>query len=58
MAKRTRWIPAVSSNQGSQPVVLVKHTGLDGEAQVEFLMNLFRTLKKEIAKFQTLFAGK
>ena len=58
IAKRTRWIPGVSSSQGSQPVVLVKHSGMDGEEQVSFLMDLFRALKKEITAIQAKLVAK
>jgi transcription-repair coupling factor (superfamily II helicase) len=46
LASKTRWVPALSSKQGSLPVVVVKHLGMDGEDQVNFLMELFTQLVK------------
>jgi hypothetical protein len=43
-------VPGVTSKQGSLPVLLIKHVGMDGEDQVEFLMELFGHLSKIITE--------
>jgi transcription-repair coupling factor (superfamily II helicase) len=48
IGKKARWVPGVTSKQGSLPVLLVKHLGMDGEDQVEYLMQLFTHLSKII----------
>jgi transcription-repair coupling factor (superfamily II helicase) len=45
IGKKARWVPGVTSKQGSTPVLLVKLVGMDGEDQVDFLMELFKGLK-------------
>jgi hypothetical protein len=55
IGKKARWVPGVTSKQGSLPVLLVKHLGMDGEDQVEYLTQLFTHLSKiinETAKAQ------
>jgi transcription-repair coupling factor (superfamily II helicase) len=43
---KARWIPGISSKQGSMPVLLVKHLTMDGSDQVQFIRELFEGLKK------------
>ncbi len=53
LGKKARWIPAVTSSQGSLPCLLIKHLTMDGEDQVEYLMDLF----KEIIAIKKKHAG-
>jgi transcription-repair coupling factor (superfamily II helicase) len=46
VGKKARWIPGISSKQGSLPVLLVRHIGMTGEDQVKFLRELFHHLYK------------
>lgn len=46
MARKARWIPAVTSKQGSLPTLIIKHLGMDADDQVEFLTTLFQQLQK------------
>lgn len=48
VGKKARWVPGVTSKQGSLPVLLVKHLTMDGEDQVRFLNILFSHLKKTV----------
>lgn len=50
LGKKARWVPGVTSKQGSLPVLLVKHLGMDGEDQVEYLTQLFTHLLKIVNK--------
>jgi transcription-repair coupling factor (superfamily II helicase) len=50
IGRKARWVPGVTSKQGSLPVLLIKHVGMDGEDQVEFLMELFGHLSKIITE--------
>ncbi len=53
IGKKARWIPAVTSSQGSQACLLVKHLTMDGDEQIEYLMDLF----KEIITIQKKHVG-
>jgi transcription-repair coupling factor (superfamily II helicase) len=48
IGKKARWVPGITSKQGSLPVLLVKLLGMDGEDQVEYLTQLFTHLSKII----------
>jgi transcription-repair coupling factor (superfamily II helicase) len=48
IGRKARWVPGVTSKQGSLPVLLVKHLGMTGEDQVDFLMEMFTHLLKII----------
>ncbi len=50
IGKKARWVPGVTSKQGSLPVLIVKHLGMTGEDQVEFLTELFTHLLKIISE--------
>lgn len=53
VGKKARWVPGITSKQGSMPVLLVKHVGMDGQDQVDFLLKLFTSLcgfKQEMAQ--------
>ncbi len=45
IGRKARWVPGIASKQGSLPVLLVKHQGMDGEDQVEYLMDFFAAVK-------------
>lgn len=45
LGKKARWVPGVKSSLGSSPVLLVKHRLMDGEDQVNYLMQLFTEIK-------------
>lgn len=44
IGKKARWVPGITSKQGSMPVLLVKHIGMDGQDQVDYLLALFEKL--------------
>ena len=48
IGRKARWVPGVTSKQGSLPVLLIKHLGMSGEDQVDFLMEMFTHLLKII----------
>jgi len=48
VGRKARWVPGVTSKQGSLPVLIVKLLGMTGEDQVDFLMELFSHLLKII----------
>jgi transcription-repair coupling factor (superfamily II helicase) len=48
IGKKARWVPGVTSKQGSLPVLIIKLLGMTGEDQVEFLLALFTHLLKII----------
>lgn len=48
IGRKARWVPGVTSKQGSLPVLTVRLLGMTGEDQVEFLMDLFKHLLKII----------
>ncbi|MCE3236434.1 MAG: transcription-repair coupling factor, partial [Vampirovibrio sp.] len=50
IGKKARWVPGVTSKQGSLPVLIVKLLGMTGEGQVEFLRELFTHLLKIISE--------
>lgn len=50
LGRKARWVPGVTSKQGSMPTLLVKHLGMDADDQVEYLMNLFEKLEKLVAE--------
>jgi transcription-repair coupling factor (superfamily II helicase) len=53
IASKARWVPGVTSKQGSKPVLVVKLLGMTGEDQVEFLMALFTKLLQVIDSLPT-----
>ncbi len=46
VGRKARWMPGVTSKQGSLPVLLVKHLGMSGEDQVAYLMELLQGMLK------------
>lgn len=48
IGRKARWVPGVTSKQGSLPVLIVKLLAMSGEDQVDFLMELFTHLLKII----------
>lgn len=48
IGKKARWVPGIKSSQGSTPVLLIKHLVMDGEAQVNYLMELLGGIKEII----------
>lgn len=46
IGKKARWVPGITSKQGSLPVLLIKHLAMDGQDQVAFLLTMFRNLCK------------
>ncbi len=48
IGRKARWVPGVTSKQGSLPVLIVKLLAMTGEDQVEFLTELFTHLHKII----------
>lgn len=48
IGRKARWVPGVTSKQGSLPVLIVKLLAMTGEDQVEFLKELFSHLLKII----------
>lgn len=50
LGKKARWMPGVTSKQGSLPVLLVKHLGMTGEDQVDYLRGLFTQLLKIVSQ--------
>ena len=44
LGRKARWSPGITSKQGSLPVLAVKHLGMDGEDQVDYLLRLFGRL--------------
>ncbi len=42
---KARWVPAVTSREGSQPVLLVKQVAMKGSDQVQYLETLFDHLR-------------
>ncbi len=49
IGRKARWVPGVTSKQGSLPVLLIKHLGMSGVDQVDFLKTLLSTLVKIIS---------
>lgn len=50
LGRKARWVPGVTSKQGSHPTLIVKHVGMTADDQVEFLMAFFQKLKPLIEK--------
>lgn len=50
IGRKARWVPGVTSKQGSLPVLLIKLVGMTGEEQVEYLAELMSHLQKIVAK--------
>lgn len=48
IGRKARWVPGVTSKQGSLPVLLIKLLGMTGEDQVELLKTLFTHLVRII----------
>lgn len=48
VGRKARWVPGVTSKQGSLPVLLVKQIAMTGDEQVEFLMEMFTHLVRII----------
>jgi transcription-repair coupling factor (superfamily II helicase) len=46
IGKKARWVPGISSKQGSLPVLLVKHLLMEGKDQVDYLRELLKGLLK------------
>jgi transcription-repair coupling factor (superfamily II helicase) len=46
IGKKARWVPGISSKQGSLPVLLVKHLLMEGKDQVDYLRGLLKGLLK------------
>ncbi len=50
IGRKARWVPGVTSKQGSHPILLIKHLTMDGDDQVKYLTELFEKLEKIIAE--------
>ncbi|MEB3286303.1 MAG: transcription-repair coupling factor [Vampirovibrionales bacterium] len=50
LGRKARWVPGVTSKQGSTPTLLIKHLGMDADEQVAFIMEFFKHLKKIVDK--------
>lgn len=48
IGRKARWVPGVTSKQGSLPVLIVKLLGMTGEDQVDYLREMFTHLLKII----------
>ena len=46
IGRKARWMPGMTARQGSSAVLLIKHLGMTGEDQVEFLEALFKGILK------------
>lgn len=58
LGKKARWVPGVTSQQGSTPTLLVKHLGMEGSEQVDFLQEFFDGLSPLIKEAQEEFDKK
>lgn len=48
IGKKARWVPGITSKQGSLPILTIKLLAMTGEDQVEFLTEFFSSLLKII----------